>query len=103
MFFFFSIKEVEAKFQNSFNVGTFFDQIERVVQAYKTLSKISSIVEARLNNTGTKISSIWSVRNIDKGKNSKYAVDYLLNADFKVVAKSDFGVDISTEYVLFIL
>ncbi|CAK1546948.1 unnamed protein product [Leptosia nina] len=72
-------------------------QIEKIVNAYKTLSKIPSILGARLNNNGTKVSSRWSVRNIDKGKNSQYMIDYSLDTDLKVVAESDFGVDISNE------
>ncbi|XP_047517576.1 acylamino-acid-releasing enzyme-like isoform X2 [Pieris napi] len=72
-------------------------QIERIVQVYKTLSKIPSILGARLNNSGTKVSSKWSVRNIDKGKNSQFAVNYILDEDLKVVAESDFGINISNE------
>ncbi|CAH3998464.1 acylamino-acid-releasing enzyme-like isoform X1 [Pieris brassicae] len=72
-------------------------QIERIVQVYKTLSKIPSILGARLNNSGTKVSTKWSVRNIDKGKNSQFAVNYILDEDLKVVAESDFGINISNE------
>ncbi|CAG4979376.1 unnamed protein product [Colias eurytheme] len=72
-------------------------QIEKIVQVYKTLAKIPSIVGGRLNKSGTRISSKWSVRNLDRGKNSQYIVDYVLDGELKVIAESDFGVDVSNE------
>ncbi|XP_038211938.1 acylamino-acid-releasing enzyme-like isoform X2 [Zerene cesonia] len=72
-------------------------QIEKIVQVYKTLAKIPSIVSGRLNKSGTRISSKWSVRNLDKGKNSQYIVDYALNGELNVIAESEFGIDVSNE------
>ncbi|XP_013143023.1 PREDICTED: acylamino-acid-releasing enzyme-like [Papilio polytes] len=72
-------------------------QIDTIVNAYKTLSKIPSIVGAKLNNDGNRISCKWSVRNLDKGKTTKYLTDYILNDNLKVIAESEFGVDVSNE------
>lgn len=72
-------------------------QIETIVNAYKTLAKIPSVVGAKLNNNGNKITAKWSVRNLDKGKSTKYSNNYILDGDFKVIAQSDFGTDISNE------
>ncbi|XP_050670880.1 acylamino-acid-releasing enzyme-like isoform X2 [Leptidea sinapis] len=72
-------------------------QVENIINVYKTLSKIPTIISGTINNTGTKIASRWSVRNIDKGKNTQYMINYVLNNDLKVIAESDFGVDVSNE------
>ncbi|XP_045535567.1 acylamino-acid-releasing enzyme-like [Papilio machaon] len=72
-------------------------QIDTIVNAYKTLSKIPSIVGAKLNNDGNRISCKWSVRNLDKGKTTKYLHDYILNDNLKVISESEFGVDVSNE------
>ncbi|XP_028174250.1 acylamino-acid-releasing enzyme-like isoform X1 [Ostrinia furnacalis] len=72
-------------------------QIENMINAYKTLSKIPSVLGGRLIKHGTKISSRWSVKNLDKGKNTKFLYNYVLNDSFNVIAESEFGIDISTE------
>ncbi|CAH2038013.1 unnamed protein product, partial [Iphiclides podalirius] len=72
-------------------------QIETIVNAYKTLTKIPSIVEGHLKNDGSKISCKWSVRNLDKGKPTKYVHDYVLDKELNVIYQSDFGVDVSNE------
>ncbi|XP_068631647.1 acylamino-acid-releasing enzyme-like isoform X2 [Battus philenor] len=72
-------------------------QIETIVNAYKTLSKVPSIVGGRLNNDGNRISCKWSVRNLDKGKTTKYLHDYILDKNLNVLSQSEFGVDVSNE------
>ncbi|XP_030022187.1 acylamino-acid-releasing enzyme isoform X2 [Manduca sexta] len=72
-------------------------QLENIVNAYKTLSKIPSVAGAKLNNKANKITANWSVRNLDKGKNTKYSCNYLLNDEFSVIAESEFGTDVSNE------
>ncbi|XP_047995614.1 acylamino-acid-releasing enzyme-like isoform X2 [Leguminivora glycinivorella] len=72
-------------------------QIETIVNAYKTLSKIPTIAGGRLNNAGNKITSVQSVRNIDKGKNSKYLYNYVLDDNLNVLSRTDYGVDVSNE------
>ncbi|CAK1595792.1 unnamed protein product [Parnassius mnemosyne] len=72
-------------------------QIETIVNAYKTLAKIPAIAGGKLNNNGNRISCKWSVRNLDKGKTTKYLHDYILDTDLNVIAQSDFGVDVSNE------
>ncbi|XP_045771470.1 acylamino-acid-releasing enzyme-like isoform X1 [Maniola jurtina] len=71
--------------------------MEAVVRAYKTLTKIPSIVGGRLNCKGNRITSRWSIRNLDKGKNTQYLIDYILDENLGVLAQSQFGVDISHE------
>lgn len=71
--------------------------MESVIKAYKTLSKIPSIVGGRLNNKGNRVTSRWSVRNLDKGKSTQYLIDYVLDDKLNVITQSDFGVDISHE------
>ncbi|XP_063380515.1 acylamino-acid-releasing enzyme-like isoform X1 [Cydia fagiglandana] len=72
-------------------------QIDTIVNAYKTLSKIPTITGGRLNNAANKITSVQSVRNIDKGKNSKYLYNYVLDDNLNVISRTDYGVDISNE------
>ncbi|KAL0840917.1 hypothetical protein ABMA28_014715 [Loxostege sticticalis] len=72
-------------------------QIDNIVNAYKTLAKIPSVLSGKLIKGGTKITSRWSVRNLDKGKNTKFLYNYVLNDSFNVIAESEFGIDISTE------
>lgn len=72
-------------------------QIETIVNAYKTLTRIPSIVGGKLNNTGTRITSKWSVRNLDKGKTTKYQYNYVLDDKLNVVTESEFGTDVSNE------
>ena len=71
--------------------------MESVIEAYKTLSKIPSVVGGRVNNKGNRITSRWSIRNLDKGRNTQYFIDYILDENLDVIAQSDFGVDISNE------
>ncbi|XP_052759422.1 acylamino-acid-releasing enzyme-like isoform X2 [Galleria mellonella] len=72
-------------------------QLENIINVYKRLAKIPSIVGGRLNSSGNKVLSKWSVRNLDKGKTSKYLLDYVLNSDLKVISESSFGTDVSNE------
>nr|AGC92665.2 acylamino-acid-releasing enzyme-like protein [Heliconius erato] len=71
--------------------------MEHVIKAYKTLTKIPSIVGGRLNNKGNRVTSRWSIRNLDKGRNTQYFIDYILDDHLGVIAQSDFGTDISHE------
>ncbi|RVE45933.1 hypothetical protein evm_009406 [Chilo suppressalis] len=72
-------------------------QLESIVNAYKTLSKIPTVLGGKLIRNGSKISSRWSVRNLDKGKSSRFLYNYVLNDSFNVIAESEFGIDISNE------
>ncbi|XP_063533880.1 acylamino-acid-releasing enzyme-like isoform X2 [Cydia strobilella] len=74
-------------------------QIETIVNAYKTLSKIPMVAGGRLNNAANKITGVQSVRNIDKGKNSKYLYNYVLDDNLNVISRTDYGVDISNEVI----
>ncbi|XP_046959619.1 acylamino-acid-releasing enzyme-like [Vanessa cardui] len=71
--------------------------MESVIKAYKTLSKIPSIVGGKLNNQGNRVTSRWSIRNLDRGKNTQYMIDYFLDTNLKVQCESEFAVDISHE------
>ncbi|XP_050346511.1 acylamino-acid-releasing enzyme-like isoform X2 [Nymphalis io] len=71
--------------------------MESVINAYKTLSKIPSIVGGKLNSQGNIVSSRWSIRNLDRGKNTQYMIDYLLDTKLKVLNESEFAVDVSHE------
>ncbi|XP_052740121.1 acylamino-acid-releasing enzyme [Bicyclus anynana] len=71
--------------------------MEDVIKSYKTLTKIPSITDGRLNNNATRVTSRWAIRNLDKGKQTHYLVDYLLDDNLGVVSQSPFGVDISHE------
>lgn len=71
--------------------------MESVIKAYKTLSKIPSVVGGTLNSNGNRIISKWSVRNIDKGKNTRYQIEYFLDKNLDVTNESYFGVDVSNE------
>lgn len=71
--------------------------MESVIKAYKTLAKIPSIVGGRLNSKGNRVTSKWSVRNLDKGKSTHYLIDYILDETLGVSAQSQFAVDISQE------
>lgn len=71
--------------------------MESVIKAYKTLSMIPSIVGGRLNSKGNRVTSTWSVRNLDKRKSTQYLIDYVLDDKLNVISQSDFGVDISHE------
>ncbi|KAJ0176985.1 hypothetical protein K1T71_006994 [Dendrolimus kikuchii] len=72
-------------------------QIENIVNAYKTLSKIPSVVGGKLNKNASKVSAKWSVRNLDKGKSSKYTTTHILDDKLHVVTESDFATDVSNE------
>ncbi|XP_047024144.1 acylamino-acid-releasing enzyme-like isoform X1 [Helicoverpa zea] len=72
-------------------------QLETIVAAYKTLTKIPSLTGGKLNNAANKVTAKWSVRNLDKGKNTSYATSYTLDSELYVTDESDFGTDISNE------
>lgn len=72
-------------------------QLDNIISAYKTLTKIPSVAGGKLNNAATRITAKWSVRNLDKGKNTAYTTSYSLDGDLNVIAQSDFGVDVSNE------
>ncbi|XP_072932261.1 acylamino-acid-releasing enzyme-like [Epargyreus clarus] len=75
-------------------------QIETIVNAYKTLAKIPSVLGGKLSKDGTKATAKWSVRNFDKGRTTKYMHNYVLDTakeDISVLARSDFGIDVSNE------
>ncbi|XP_026332967.1 acylamino-acid-releasing enzyme-like [Hyposmocoma kahamanoa] len=72
-------------------------QIETIVNAYKTLSKIPTIVGGKLNKSATGVTAKWSVRNLDKGKTTKYLYDYVLDEKLNVISESEYPTDISNE------
>uniref|UniRef100_A0A2A4JP98 Acylamino-acid-releasing enzyme n=1 Tax=Heliothis virescens TaxID=7102 RepID=A0A2A4JP98_HELVI len=72
-------------------------QLETIVAAYKTLTKIPSLSGGKLNKAANKVTAKWSVRNLDKGKNTTYATSYTLDSELYVTDESDFGTDISNE------
>lgn len=72
-------------------------QLEAIVNTYKTLSKVPSVASGKLNKTGNIVTTNWSVRNLDKGKSTKYATSYFLDENLHVVAQNEFGADISNE------
>ncbi|KAF9797144.1 hypothetical protein SFRURICE_019629 [Spodoptera frugiperda] len=72
-------------------------QLDNIISAYKTLTKIPSVAGGKLNNAATRITAKWSVRNLDKGKNTAYTTSYSLDGDLNVIAQSDFGNDVSNE------
>lgn len=72
-------------------------QLENIINIYKKLSKIPAVLGGKLNSHGDRVSSKWSVRNFDKGKTTKYALDYVLDSNLKVVSESAYGVDVSNE------
>ncbi|XP_053607097.1 acylamino-acid-releasing enzyme-like isoform X2 [Plodia interpunctella] len=72
-------------------------QLETIINAYKTLAKIPSVVSGRLTNNGKRVISKWSIRNLDKSKTTKYNLEYFLDDNLKVVAQSAFGTDVSNE------
>ncbi|KAL4719687.1 hypothetical protein ACJJTC_003008, partial [Scirpophaga incertulas] len=72
-------------------------KLENIINAYQTLAKIPSVLGGKLIKNGTKIISRWSVRNLDKGKFTKYQYNYVLNNSFNVIAESEFGIDTSNE------
>ncbi|XP_047529617.1 acylamino-acid-releasing enzyme-like isoform X2 [Vanessa atalanta] len=71
--------------------------MESVIKAYKTLSKIPSIVGGKLNSQGNRVTSRWSIRNLDRGKHTQYMIDYFLDTNLKVLSDSEFAVDVSHE------
>ncbi|KAM3964471.1 acylamino-acid-releasing enzyme isoform 2-T2 [Aphomia sociella] len=73
--------------------------LENIINAYKRLAKIPSIVGGKLSSRGDKISSKWSVRNLDKGKTSKYLLKYVLDSNLKLLSESSFGTDVSNELI----
>ncbi|XP_059059137.1 acylamino-acid-releasing enzyme-like [Achroia grisella] len=72
-------------------------QLENIINAYRRLAKIPSIVGGKLNSKGDRIYSKWSVRNLDKGKSTKYLLEYVLDNKLKVISESTFGTDVSNE------
>lgn len=72
-------------------------QLETILNAYTTLAKIPAVAGGKLTNAGKKITATWSVRNLDKGKNTKYASTYTLDTNLNVIDQSDYGIDTSNE------
>ncbi|XP_060802814.1 acylamino-acid-releasing enzyme isoform X2 [Amyelois transitella] len=72
-------------------------QLETIINAYKTLAKIPSVLSGRLTNNGHRVTSKWQVRNLDKGKPTKYNIEYYLDDNLKVIGQSSFGSDVSNE------
>ncbi|KAH9628629.1 hypothetical protein HF086_007834 [Spodoptera exigua] len=72
-------------------------QLDSIINAYKTLTKIPSVAGGKLNNGANRVTTRWSVRNLDKGKSTGYATSYTLDGALNVIAQSDFGTDVSNE------
>ncbi|XP_026725351.1 acylamino-acid-releasing enzyme-like isoform X1 [Trichoplusia ni] len=72
-------------------------QLDTIISAYKTLAKIPSIAGGKLNNAANRVNAKWSVRNLDRGKTTKYVSTYLLDDALNVTDQSEFGSDISNE------
>ncbi|XP_022834556.1 acylamino-acid-releasing enzyme-like [Spodoptera litura] len=72
-------------------------QLDSIISAYKTLTKIPSVAGGKLNNAANRVTAKWSVRNLDKGMNTAYTTSYSLDGNLNVIAQSDFGMDVSNE------
>lgn len=75
-------------------------QMDHIIKTYATLAKVPSIYDAKLNKANNKITSYYTVRNIDKGKSTKFSIDYYLNEQLGVAGKSEFGSDVSNESLI---
>ncbi|XP_041978273.1 acylamino-acid-releasing enzyme-like isoform X2 [Aricia agestis] len=71
--------------------------MECVISTYKTLTKIPNVLFAKLDKSGGKIHSRWSIRNIDRGCNTHYTMEFKIDEKFNVLNKSTFGVNISNQ------
>ncbi|CAH0579001.1 unnamed protein product [Chrysodeixis includens] len=72
-------------------------QLDTIISAYKTLAKIPSIAGGKLNNAANRVNAKWSVRNLDKGKTTKYVTTYRLDEALNVTDQCEFGSDVSNE------
>lgn len=68
--------------------------MEKTIQIYKTLTQIPTLTGAKLSNSSV-VSSFWSQRNIESGKNIKSLIQHVL--DQNKVIFSSIPVDITNE------
>ncbi|KAI4460704.1 serine peptidase s9 family member [Holotrichia oblita] len=76
--------------------------VDKVLKTYNTLSKIPILLNAEITSNGTVLKSIWSQRDVEKGKTTKILRVHKLNSMGKN-AQSICSVDITDEYVDFFI
>lgn len=75
-------------------------QLDKVLKTYNTLSKIPALLSAEITSNGAVLKSIWSQRDVEKGKTTKILRVHSLNTDAKTT-QSMCSVDITGQYVGF--
>ncbi|XP_022905429.2 acylamino-acid-releasing enzyme-like isoform X1 [Onthophagus taurus] len=70
-------------------------KVDKIVKTYRSLSQIPALAGARLSNNGTIIKSVWTQRNLDKGKSTKFQRMHILQNFVKIAEVPP--VDISSE------
>ncbi|KAF5271938.1 hypothetical protein FQA39_LY07955 [Lamprigera yunnana] len=71
----------------------------KIMKLYKELSQIPNLTDARILNNGRAVTSIWSQRNIERGKIIKFSRTFLLAPD--LTKQSDVpSLDISNELLI---
>ncbi|KAI4460703.1 serine peptidase s9 family member [Holotrichia oblita] len=68
--------------------------LDKVLKTYNTLSKIPALLSAEITSNGTVLKSIWSQRDVEKGKITKILRVHNLNSDGKN-AQSMCSVDVT--------
>lgn len=67
-----------------------------MVENYKKLARIPSLVDARIQLNGIIVNSLWSQRNLESYKFTKFSKTHLLSTEFDKVGEL-LPVDVSEE------
>ncbi|KAI4460707.1 serine peptidase s9 family member [Holotrichia oblita] len=70
--------------------------LDKVLKTYNTVSKMPALLSAEITSNGTALKSIWSQRDVEKGKTTKILRVHTLNSDGKN-AQSICSVNITEE------
>ncbi|XP_077282903.1 acylamino-acid-releasing enzyme-like isoform X2 [Arctopsyche grandis] len=74
-------------------------QLDRVLNAYRTLALIPALASAKIYKNGSTIISNWTERNLERNKTSKIEFTHNINKDLEVTSETSFGIDITNELI----
>lgn len=64
--------KLPPKIRSVYNLILCSMQLEKIINTYKRLTQIPALASAKLQSNAGVINSIWTQRNIERGKNSKF-------------------------------
>lgn len=74
--------------------------MDKIIKTYRRLSQIPALTSAKIQSNGTLINSIWTERNVEREKNSKFVKTHILTLNSFEKIIETLPLDVSNELLV---